>query len=755
MSHVIFTMSVCLLAAAAAAATPAATPQSPEGCAVAGVVRGKDGRPLAEVAVLASYGAASATDQHGQYCLPAGAAGVATVSFTAPGFSPVESPQLDLDPTSTRTLDVEMVPSFLEEVVVTGTRTERRLAETPVRTEVVSRSRIADAQARTLADALELIVGAQVGSMCQNCNFSELRLLGLDGPYTQVLVDGQPILSSLAMVYGLEHIPARLINQLEVVKGGGSALHGAGAVAGVVNIIPHEPMRAAYAVELRQEWTHGTPTTAGNLMLDWASPDQRFSLATFFQKDHVRPVDLTGDGFTEIGLRELEVAGGRATALLFGGTAKLALALTASDEYRRGGDRLDLPEHEAEIAESARSRRTAADLSFYHSLGPEMNWRLTVSHADTDRDTYYGSGRDPNAYGSSQSPMTIVDAQFSARRRSHLLTAGAQYSNERLRDVQRAYDRFIEERYTNRALFLQDEWSLLPTFQVVAGARLDRHSALEDAVLSPRLAAVWFASPALTVRASLGSGFRAPQVFDEDLHITQVGGEGQIIRNHPDLQPERARSTLLSVEWIRSLGRGSAMAELALYHTRLSDLFHVIEDDDPVTPEAEFLRVNLGGARVWGAEVSLGASLRAVTVQMGWTVQRARLDEAEPDFGSRQVFRSPEQLGLTQLSWVVSPALRATATARYLGSMAMPHYAGFIDEDRLETTPSFVTFDVALARTVSFGSAGGPRLEITAGVRNLTDRYQRDLDQGPERDSGYFYGPRVPRTFYAALRIEK
>lgn len=752
MSHRVLLASLCLFAAAA---TPAATSQPPEKCAVAGVVRGKDGRPLAEVAVLASHGAATATDQHGRYCLPATAAAVATVSFTAPGFTPVESPPLELHPAFTRTLDVEMLPSFLEEVVVTGTRTERRLADTPVRTEVVSRSRIADAQARTLADALELIPGAQVGSMCQNCNFSELRLLGLEGPYTQVLVDSQPILSSLAMVYGLEHIPARLVDRLEVVKGGGSALHGAGAVAGVVNIIPHEPLRAGYAVELRQEWIDRIPTTAGNVTLDWASADQRFSLSTFFQKDRVRPVDLTGDGFTEIGVRELEVAGGRATALLFGGNAKLALALTVSDEYRRGGDRLDLPEHEAEIAESARSHRTAADLAFYHSLGPEMNWRLSVSHADTDRDTYYGSGRDPNAYGFSRSPMTIADTQFSARRGSHLLTAGAQYSNERLRDAQPAYDRFTDERYTNRALFLQDEWSPFPTFQVVAGARLDRHSALEEGVVSPRLAAVWFASPALTVRASLGSGFRAPQVFDEDLHVTQVGGEGQIIRNHPQLEPERSRSTLLSAEWIRSLQGGSAMFEVALFHTRLADTFHVIDDDDPDTPEAEFLRVNLGGARVRGAEVSLGASLRAVTVQLGWTVQRARLDEPEPDFGSRRIFRSPEQLGLAQLSWVVSRSLRATATARYLGSTTMPHYAGYIPENRLETTPAFVTLDTALARTIVLGGDRGPRLEITAGVRNLTDRYQRDLDQGPERDSGYIYGPRVPQTFYAALRLQR
>lgn len=753
MSHIVRMLSACLLAAAAAAAAPA----TEESCAVVGTVRGKDRRPLAGVVVTATSGSVTVTDAQGGYCLPpqGGEPQAVTLAFQAPGFSLLEIPDVRLEPAAPRSLDVELTPSFLEEVVVTGTRTERRLSETPVRTEVVPRARIAEAQARTLADALELIPGAQVGSMCQNCNFNELRLLGLEGPYTQVLVDGQPILSSLAMVYGLEHIPARLIDQLEVVKGGGSALHGAGAVAGVVNIIPHQPARSGYSVELRQEWIHTTPASAGNVMLDWVSEDQRFSLATFVQKDHVRPVDLSGDGFTEVNVRKLEVAGARATALLLGGDAKLAVALTRAEEYRRGGDRLDLPEHQAEVAESARSRRTAADLSFLHTLGPSMHWRVTLSHASTSRDTYYGSGGDPNAYGNSESPTSIADAQFTARRGSHLLTLGASYSEERLQDAQPAYGRLTDERYTNRALLVQDEWSLRPTLQLVVGGRVDRHSALHDAVVSPRVAAAWFASPALTLRASLGSGFRAPQVFDEDLHVTQVGGEGQVIRNHLELEPERARSSLLSAEWTRSLGRGSAMAELAFFHTRLSDLFHVVDDDDPRTPEAEFQRINLGGARVAGAELSLGASLVAVTVQLGWTVQRARLDEPEPDFGSRRMFRSPEQLGLAMIGWTPARHWRATATARYFGSMAIPHYAGYIAEDRLEITPAIVTLDLAVARTFSRRGSQGPRLELTAGVRNLTDRYQRDLDQGPLRDSGYVYGPRYPRTFYTAVRFER
>jgi outer membrane receptor for ferrienterochelin and colicins len=83
----------------------------------------------------------------------------------------------------------------------------------PVRTEVVSRETIERTAARTLADAIEYTTGVRVENNCQNCNFQQIRLLGLDGAYSQILVDGQPLVSSLAQVYGVEHIPAQMIER--------------------------------------------------------------------------------------------------------------------------------------------------------------------------------------------------------------------------------------------------------------------------------------------------------------------------------------------------------------------------------------------------------------------------------------------------------------------------------------------------------------------------------------------------------------
>ena len=85
--------------------------------------------------------------------------------------------------------------------------------------------------------------GVRVESNCQNCGFQQVRINGLDGPYTQILLDSRPIFSALSGVYGIEQIPASMIERVEVMRGGGSALFGSSAIAGTINIITKEPIR--------------------------------------------------------------------------------------------------------------------------------------------------------------------------------------------------------------------------------------------------------------------------------------------------------------------------------------------------------------------------------------------------------------------------------------------------------------------------------------------------------------------------------
>ena len=147
-------------------------------------------------------------------------AGKYIVTVTRAGFEPFEREVVFDDATAATGFEV-LLEYAIEEVVVTGTKVERMEEEAPVKTQVVSRERIERREAATLADALEGTTGIRVESDCQNCGFTQVRLNGLEGRYTQILIDGRPVFSTLAGVYGLEQIPQEMIERVEIVKGGG------------------------------------------------------------------------------------------------------------------------------------------------------------------------------------------------------------------------------------------------------------------------------------------------------------------------------------------------------------------------------------------------------------------------------------------------------------------------------------------------------------------------------------------------------
>ncbi|HRR05165.1 MAG TPA: TonB-dependent receptor plug domain-containing protein, partial [Bacteroidales bacterium] len=129
----------------------------------------------------------------------------------------------------------------LEQVVVTATKTEHYLKDVPVRTEIISAKNIETKNACNIYQALEGTPGVRVENQCQACNFTMVRMQGLGAEHTQVLINGQPIYSGLAGVYGLQQMSTVDVDKIEVVKGAGSALYGSGAIAGAINIVTKEP----------------------------------------------------------------------------------------------------------------------------------------------------------------------------------------------------------------------------------------------------------------------------------------------------------------------------------------------------------------------------------------------------------------------------------------------------------------------------------------------------------------------------------
>lgn len=712
-------------------------------CPVPVLVRDAAGAPLpgATLARVPDGAVLAVTDEAGRACLP----GEARVRVEVAGFESTEVAAVPgLAP-------LTLAPAFRADVEVAGERRDARLRDAPVRTEVVSRAFVEQVGARTLADAVEYTTGVRVENNCQNCNFSQVRLLGLEGPYTQILMDGQPTLSSLAQVYGLEQIPARLIDRLEVTKGGGAALLGPGSVGGVINVITREPTQRGAQLDSSIGVMHGAPTVSTAGAVDWVTGDKRGMLTAYGQADRVDAVDLTGDGFTEVSQRALDAGGVRGHRLLLDTRARLTVDASAFREARRGGNALDRPPHEADIAEDIDTQRAAATVTWLHAPTARTDYRVTLSAADTQRDSYYGVGQDPLAYGDTRSRLGVADLLVNHYAARHVVSGGVQATSERLQDRQPGYGRALDLRYQQIGVFVQDEWTMRPGVQLLTGLRVDAHSALVRPQVLPRAALRLAPRPSLDLRVSFAQGIRAPQVFDEDLHIASVGGEARVIVVDPALRPERSTNWMAGGEWKPAVWGGQGLLEVNAFHTRLRDQFHLQEDDVVGTDAREFLKVNLGTATVRGVEANVGWGRGDhLVLQGGVVVQRSTFGQPDPDFGSRRFFRTPDVYGNASITLKEWLPVDLFAGLRVTGSMLAPHFAGAIPEDRLERTPAFVQVDVSASRRIADGPVP---LTLTLAVRNLTDAYQRDLDQGPLRDSAYVYGPRFPRSMMLSLRV--
>jgi outer membrane receptor for ferrienterochelin and colicins len=279
--------------------------------------------------------------------------------------------------------------------------------------------------------------------------------------------------------------------------------------------------------------------------------------------------------------------------------------------------------------------------------------------------------------------------------------------------------------------------------------RINKHTALEKAILTPRLSFLLNASKNLTFRASFSTGFRAPQVFDEDLHITQVGGEGMILINSPDLKEERSSSLSTGFDYGKQIGRNLVQFSLEGFYTRLANTF-ILHEISRIENARILERINGSGARVYGLSLELGLILGShVSLASGWTIQHSKLDEPEPNFESREFFRTPHLHGFASLSYRNEKLANADVVLEYTGSMKVPHYAGYVETDRLESTEPFWVLNVKLQRLLQVSESCG--LNVFMGIYNLLNSYQTDLDRGMDRDSGYVYGPAKPRTFYSGV----
>ena len=288
------------------------------------------------------------------------------------------------------------------------------------------------------------------------------------------------------------------------------------------------------------------------------------------------------------------------------------------------------------------------------------------------------------------------------------------------------------------------------------GGRLDKHNLVANPIFSPRVNFRYNPTKEWSVRLSYAEGYRAPQAYDEDLHIAIVGGERTRIQLARDLREERSSSLSASAEYSASFDNMALNIVGEIFHTTLSDVFALREighDDKGVAVQE---RYNGSGAVVDGINIEGRAMFGyKCELQAGFTLQRSRYVEAEEWSDTApaetQMFRTPDHYGYFTLMLRPTQKLNIDVTGNYTGSMLVQHYAGYIDEDVAVKTPDFFDLGVRVAYNIRLYT--DTNLELFGGLKNILNSYQNDFDQGALRDSGYVYGPLQPRSAYLGVKI--
>lgn len=685
----------------------------------------------------------------------------------------------------------------LQQVVITGTRSEIPMHQAPIITMRINSKMLQNTQSQSVADGLSFSPGLRVENNCNNCGFTQLRMNGLDGAYTQILINSRPVFSALAGVYGLELFPAAMIDRVEIVKGGGSVMYGANAIGGTVNLITKNPQLNTFELGVNQAFTNfeasdRTVNFNGSLVNNAATRGVSFYA---FNRNR-KPWDSNNDGFTEITNLENTTVGIDAFWDL-PKDYKIKLNAYHITEFRRGGNKLDLPPHQSDITEQLNHDIYGLGLSMAKPTADKNgSYQVYFSAQSTQRKSYYGAqGRilvpgdslsmedvlAINAYGSAQDISVATGFQYNYATKYHVdFNMGTELQYNGLEDQLPAYGRSISQQASTWGNYAQVTYHPGKRLTLLGGARLDliNIQGLYDfgflqvdpdfnkPIVVPRLSAMYQITENLKARTSFAQGYRAPQTFNEDLHIETVGGATKYIFFDNTLKPERSNSFTGSLNYTKLKDKYQVNVVFEGFLTLLNNPFILSNQQELPSGVAVIQKRNGDGARVMGTNLEFNYSYNdKITIQSGFTLQTALYNSAEiiwePESitdanldsitSTNRILRTPNTYGYLNFNYAVTKNWDIIYSLVHTGSMDVAHV---IDPDTefttIKSTPNFLEHNLKIDYKLNKEKNG--KMVFSFGIQNLTNSYQKDFDVGINRDAAYVYGPMRPRTIFFGVR---
>ncbi len=686
-------------------------------------------------------------------------------------------------------------PIVMEEVVVTGTMTPRYIKDVPIRTEVISGCAIEEAGAKNIYEALECGCGLRVETRCSYCNFSTVRLLGLGPDHTQILINGQPVYSGLASVYGLQQLGTADIERIEIVKGAGSALYGAGAIAGAINIITKKPSLEPIVSMSLEIGAYNT----NNYEFYASKRKNNTGLILTMQYSEGDAVDVTGekgkepDGFSDrVKTRDFNAGFNLSFYNLLKG--ELNLRAKTVYEYRQGGcltgEMYENPFTEG--TERIITQRYELELNykkrFYHGNEFNFSWALTFHKRNATNDAFLNDYK--ITHHDSLPPVDemipyLADENICAFNinylhpvfKTHRILVGAQYFYNKLRESGKyisvdkedpnygiPYISQSKKHAHEFGLYFQDEFYIHENLEIVGGIRYDIHKSednfrgsgkitfpgvppvkYKEESLNPRFAFRYRVFNFFNLRGSIGTGFRVPYGFSEDLHL--CSGSPRVWKGE-NLKPERSISFNLSLDYEME----KISFSVNIFQIYLRDKIGFTEAGEKAKSLGyTYEWKNIDNAWTRGLEIyGVFSPVRNLIFEGSFNFNQGEYENPREDWigtpyekESKYISRFPQLTGNIRLKFI-PPGWKFVLNIKYEGSMYIDYYENEEVPAKIKKTEPYWIFDGKISKFFS------DKFEVYIGGKNLFDFTQpeRHLD-----DAAFIYAPLIGRIIYGGLRM--
>lgn len=613
----------------------------------------------------------------------------ATISFTAEG--------KDLE----YVFHLEKDSSLIDEVVISGTMKAVSKMSSPIPVEVYTPAYFKKNPAPNIFESLQMVNGVQPQLNCNVCNTGDIHINGMEGPYTMILIDGMPIVSSLSTVYGLAGIPNSMVKRIEIVKGPASTLYGSEAVGGLINIITKDPVMSE-KLRLDISMTH-----IGEFNTDITTAYAGKKVSSLLGVNYFnfnRLLDINKDNFTDLTLQNrLSVF----NKWIFRGSRDFnaSLGLRVIYENRWGGE-LNWNEKyrgsDKIYGESIETKR--AELVSTVNTGKDVN--LDISYNYHLQDSYYGRIK---YYAVQQ--VAFAQLRWNRKIGSHELLTGIPFrftyyddntpATRNASGVNRPQNSFLP------GVFVQDEYKLNESFTMLGGMRYDYNNEHGN-IFTPRLSFKYTPDNSNTIRLSLGNGYRVVNLFTED-HAALTGARDVVITT--DLKPEQSWNANVNYTGIIRHANGFINIDVSAFYTRftnkiIGDYFtdprKIIYDNLDGYAISKGITVNTDAGFTTGLKINAGVTLMDV-----YEINRDA-------FGKRQKYPqlfAPSFSGTFAVSYTLpNQFLVFDVTGRVNGPMFLP----VVPHDFRETrSPLYGIINLQVSHSIK------NKFELYAGVKNL------------------------------------